>query len=60
MTSPEGKLLAEAGKLLQSADVQVVTIMGRMLSGVHWFTDIVAGALLGAALVMLYYSVIKV
>lgn len=60
MTSPEGKLLAEAGKLLQSADVQVVTIMGRMLSGVHWFTDIVAGALLGAALVMQYYSVIKV
>ena len=36
-----------------------VTIIGRLLSGVHWFTDIAAAILLSAALVMLYYSVVK-
>ena len=36
-----------------------VTIIGRLLSGVHWFTDIAAAILLSAASVMLYYSLVK-
>jgi undecaprenyl-diphosphatase len=35
----------------------VLMIVGRMLSGVHWFTDILGGMLISSALVMLYHSV---
>lgn len=37
----------------------VAMIVSRLLSGVHWFSDIIGGILLSAALVWLYYSTVK-
>jgi len=37
----------------------VFMVMGRLLSGVHWLTDIVGSVLLSTGLVMLYRSVIS-
>ncbi|MBR5401398.1 MAG: phosphatase PAP2 family protein [Treponema sp.] len=36
--------------------VMALTIVGRLLSGVHWFTDIVGGVLVSLALITLYQS----
>ena len=34
------------------------TIMGRLISGVHWFTDIIGGILISSFLLMLFYSIL--
>ena len=37
----------------------VLMVLGRLMSGVHWVTDIIGGMLLSAGLVMLYDAVCK-
>ena len=58
------KFFKEHKKLVVTLDVINVLVMtliviGRLLSGMHWFTDIIGGILLSLALVFIYHGVLK-
>lgn len=43
---------------LLSILVMIFLVVGRLVSGVHWFTDILGGILISGALLMIFYMVI--
>ena len=53
------KKINTAVKIISYAII-AVTIIGRLISGVHWFTDIIGGILISLTLLSLYHSAIKV
>ena len=42
-----------------SVVIMVIIVLGRLLSGMHWFTDIIGGILLSLALVFIFHGVLK-
>lgn len=39
--------------------IMVIVVVGRMLSGVHWITDIIGGEFIAIALLMVYHTAIN-
>ena len=45
--------------IVASIMLTATVVIGRLLSGYHWFTDILGGIILGAAIVSLYVRTIE-
>lgn len=54
---PDRKRLYILSKIVASG-ISLATVTGRILSGVHWFTDILGALLLSAALVVSYWALL--
>ena len=50
------------GKVMNVFSVVIiwVSVVGRLISGVHWFSDIVGGMVISMALLVVFYSVVDV
>lgn len=40
--------------------ILIVTVIGRLISGVHWFTDIIGGILISSSLLMTFYNSLNI
>ena len=49
-------------KVINYLSIIIITIIvvGRLISGVHWFTDIIGGILISSGLLMTFYSLLSI
>ena len=53
-------LTLEKGKASPIAAFIVFMVIGRLMSGVHWITDMIGGALFSAGAVTTYFSICNI
>jgi len=58
-TRSRNRMLSKCASILICAFIAFM-VTGRLVSGVHWFSDIIGGALLSSALVMIYAAFIDI
>ena len=54
----KSKVLCKALKII-CATIIAITVIGRLISGVHWFTDILGGILISVMLLNLYAAILE-